>query len=278
MSMSIAGLTNAVVFSKDRPAQLDLFLASLKKYWPELPISVLYKHTNDTCKHGYQKAHEYHLDAQFIQEESSSFLRKSSFKKTILKLLDPTKQLTMFFVDDIIFMATPDEHQISQALNHSDVLCTSLRMAPHYDWCYTQNTSMTPPEFDARMTWLWDGAGPAWDYPMSVDGHIYRTKEILSMIKSCSFRNPNQLEHQLNQCTIPRPRMHCLKYASMVNNPANRVQNEFKNIHANQSLDELNTRFLAGERLDPECVHTVEHRGPHTEFPLQFRSKEHSTP
>ena len=62
---------------------------------------------------------------------------------------------------------------------------------------------MTPPP---ATTWHWMGMEGDWGYPMSLDGHIFRTAEIAPLLEHLDYRNPNVLEAALARRPLTLPK------------------------------------------------------------------------
>lgn len=208
---------------------------------------------------------------RFVRERPRTILNKSTaFKKDLLAAFDARKPYVLCFVDDVVFLRSPDESAIIDALHNDQVACSSLRMEPGYDHAYTRAQDMTLPEIGPGGLWDWTRCDHNWGYPMTVDGHLYRMLDIEPFFRTLKYRNPNSLEAAIDSNRLSRPLMHCHESAVIVNNPANIVQTQHGNRHGDQSAREINDRFLAAQRIDPACVEGIERRGPHTEFPYTF--------
>lgn len=257
-------MINIILFSKDRPAQLDLFLSSCKEYASDLfPINVLYTYSTEEYKKGYSKVKEYHVDVNFIKEQS--------FKKDLLSLVkdDP---YTVFFVDDIIWK---DYFSIQdlKILNEPHILCTSLRLHPNLNYCYTADVPMTKPKTYKNGCWYWkmEPIPSDYSYPMSVDGNFYRTKDILSLLQNLEYKNPNSLEAILSLNPLPQAKMFCYEESKIVNNPCNKVQTNNTNKFGTISAKFLNSEFLAGKRLDFLPYKGLKNLSCHTELPVYWK-------
>ena len=67
-------MLRVIIPSKDRPAQLDLLLRSIKRFsldWSDNSIFILYRTTTDEFAAGYKKLMEEH--PQFVYCEEDSF-------------------------------------------------------------------------------------------------------------------------------------------------------------------------------------------------------------
>lgn len=243
---------NIIIFSKDRGCQLDLLLRSIKFNFPEInksyKIHILYKYSNEMYGAGYVKTISYHPDIHYVLENNSDF------KKLVIDLIDINKELTLFFVDDIIFK---DKFEFSSEefkyfLLSKDIACLSLRLHPGINYCYTMNVPMTPPKFlrDDLLIWRWrEACAGDWSYPMSLDGNIFRTEDIYSKIISLNYSNPNTFEGIMATNPIINPNMICFKLSKIVNIPANKVQDVNTNRHGSINQQHLNEQFIIGRRL-----------------------------
>jgi hypothetical protein len=241
---------NIIVFSKDRACQLDLFLRSMQKMLNEFSgynITILYTSSNKDFEKGYHRLKKEHAD-------NIHFTNEKHFKEDMLAAINASHDYTIFFVDDIVwkepFSINCNEMHILK--QDSAILCLSLRLDPGLNYCYALDIKMKPPEFDDKNCWQWKGKDGDFGYPMSVDGHIYRTADIYPLLCKLSYQNPNTLEGTLANHPIDRKKMICLKRAPIFNLPINKVQKCYENRHGSISADSLNKLFLSGKRISME--------------------------
>lgn len=243
-------MLNIIVFSKDRACQLELFIRSMKKYFKEFDqyeINILYTYSNSKFKAGYDKVFKIHNDKNinYIKEEDS-------FKRHVLKLLNPDNPYSVFFVDDIVWK---DDFTINCTpfklftLN-DNIMVLSLRLHPNLTYCYSAKVRMKKPKFDSNLAFKWVGEQGDYGYPMSLDGHFFRTKEIIALTNVLDFRNPNSYESILARYPFNRHKMICFEKSPIVNNPINKVQIFNNNIHGNISAEYLNEKFLEDYIID----------------------------
>jgi len=95
----------------------------------------------------------------------------------------------------------------------------------------------------------WRGAEGDYGYPMSLDGSIFRTKEILPKLTDLNYHNPNQLEGALAGTPIQLPKVLCFQHQVIVSVPLNRVQVENQNRCAGHEAKDFNDQWLSGKRL-----------------------------
>lgn len=247
----MSGFMNIVIFSKDRAAQLDLFLRSLKKFFPEWHLSkeiyVLYTYSTEDYGSGYAKLITMHPEVCYVYESLNGF------KTDLLKLVKQENPLTVFFVDDDVFKEDFNLRceEMRSFVNRNDIICLSLRLYPKINYCYTMDIPVKLPQFiEGKYIWRWQEAAPGdWSYPMSLDGHIFKTDDILSLIVQLNYSNPNTLEGEFACHPINIPNMICFENSKIVNIPANKVQNVNSNRCGNISSFSINERFLNGNRL-----------------------------
>lgn len=243
---------NIVIFSKDRAAQLDLFLRSMKRFFPEFyryqDISILYTFSNEGFGSGYVKTITLNPEFRYVYETPGNF------KIDTLNLINPDKNFTMFFVDDNVFKNkfTLMSEEVKEFAIRDDIACVSLRLCPRITYCYTMNIPMQVPNFvdPVRRIWRWRDACPGdWSYPMSLDGHLFKTDDVLSLFMILDYQNPNTMEAAMSLKPLPMPFMICFKDSKIFNVPANKVQNVNNNRHGNTPAQDINERFIKGGRL-----------------------------
>jgi GT2 family glycosyltransferase len=126
---------------------------------------------------------------------------------------------------------------------------------------------MTPPP---ATTWHWQGMEGDWGYPMSLDGHIFRTAQIAPLLERLPYRNPNELEAVLADAPLALAKVTCFDVARIVNVPDNRVQDTAPNRHGGGSAARFTPALLAGRRLDLEPFVGLAVPSVHHEMPLRF--------
>ena len=171
-------MINVIIFSCNRAAQLELLLRSMKFYWKEFyeyKINILYTYSDNRFKEGYEKLFKIHTDANI------NYIKESrNFKDHVLLLLNTDNLYTIFFVDDIVFKNsfTLDCKQFKLFTMNNEILTLSLRLHPYLTYCYPARIKMRPPMFDSNFAFKWYGTQGDYSYPMSLDAHFFRTKDI----------------------------------------------------------------------------------------------------
>lgn len=262
---------NIIIFSKDRSCQLDLFLRSMKFYfdeWYNHKINIIYTYSNKEYSKGYDIIQKEHYDINFIKEKN--------FKKDLLTLINKDEEHTVFFVDDNIFKESFSiyDEQFKILKNNKKILCLSLRLHPNLNYCYPARFKMNKPTLLTDNIFNWNilkiNEYGDYSYPMSLDGHIFKTTDILPLLIRLNYNNPNSLESILSMNPIKKPYMFMYDKSIIMNNPINKVQNWNNNIHGNISSKELNDSYLKGKRISLETFKGFENTSCHQEIDIIF--------
>ena len=246
--------------------QLDLLLRSMPQEMAHKAWVII--RCSDT---GYYNGY-----LRIIDEHEGMFVFQSDFKRDVIEAINPVDGLTVFFTDDDVFinpMPTIPNLEADPPMS-----CISLRLHPNMDYCYTMDkkqkrpdiVSVCPANTDCFLTWEWGSADADYGYPMSLDGHVFRTADILPLLQQLGYHDPNSLEGQLARHPIKRPYMACFDRSIIVNNPINRVQNTARNRHGDISARELNDLWLSGKRIKLDPFKGYENKACHEEIPLEF--------
>ena len=183
----------AIVFSRDRAAQLDLLLSSLRANAPGLldSLTVLWRASDDLYRQAYDTCAEEHPDVEFVVEHS--------FADDVRSLLAPA-ELVVFFTDDsVLFRSLEDRERTPQEwlADDPELLCFSLRLGRNCEECYPYGCRQRLPDFASHgdaLSWAWGGADCDFGYPMSLDGHIMEAEVPRQMLGAQQPANPNELE------------------------------------------------------------------------------------
>lgn len=278
-------MISTVVFSRDRPAQLDLLLRSIRQNAdrPLDPIDVIWKATNSSFTSGYGMCSADHPDVRFWAE--------TEFRHLVESLVRAAGPHIMFLCDDdVLYRPLEGEPTPEQILDaEPDVLCVSLRLGQNTGTCYPMRRIQGLPVFaplgrDALL-WPWRLGDGDFGYPGSLDGHVFRSDYVPQLLTTrVSFSdptpvkrpylNPNTLEDQLMLGCLAsvNPLMGCYRESRIVGVPVNSVTethpgNRNGDAHG-IGVRALNDRFLRGERIALKSIKPDRVTGAHTEFKL----------
>ncbi len=275
-------MITSIVFSKRRLAQLDLLLNSLKQNFPQTnDIVVIHTGYDDLEKNGFQTLKDEHPDVCFIRE--GNFIRD-----LCNVLLSAFNNKVCFFTDDDIFYRKLE--QVYEFQEGVDVFSLRLGMNTtkrqinnriYQDVLPSEVYSVEPFITYNRMT---IPCGGYWNYPLSVDGHVYRKEqisdiccEIYDMVQNKT--KPHRIQPNIFEKYLQRfffevgAIVACPNISCVVNSPNNRVQDEFLNRSGdvyNISNTDLNKIYIDGGRINLNRLNLTykEIECPHTEIDL----------
>jgi hypothetical protein len=278
-------MLNVVVFSKDRACQLEALLRSFLRFAPKDfgHLTVVWTASTEEFRKGYQIVNSGYKAAnlRFMEENHDRF----TFKHCVNSCIDPELPLTMFLVDDILFKDSFDfQDEALKAVYEPGVICVSLRLWEGTNFCYPTQQKIQPPLCKVennKLEFLWKDAEGDWGYPMSIDGHVFKTDFAKKFVNILEYNNPNSFEgmmaHAANLGFFNHlPKMVSYKSGSkLLNIPANRVQDTARNRHGNLfTAEEMNQEFLSGRRIDIEPFVAYPNSAPHIELPIKLLEDE----
>ncbi len=262
-----------IVFSKDRALQLHALLSSyFEQVDHPVPLHILYTASSERHAQAYRELFEMFADR--IQ----TLVREVSFRSDLLDILHRVRSAkVLFLVDDIVFtrpVAMADFLRFSTRR-----FVPSLRLGEHLRYSYTMQREQPLPPFVSgpveepdKRCWVWDAGVLDWNYPLSVDGHLFATGEILALAERCSFRNPNSFENELQRYRplfLPRFGV-CYAEARIMNLPLNRVQTQNRNVCGDVHQDLLLDWWFQGKRIDYRKLYGFSNRSAHQEVTVEL--------
>ena len=256
-------MITAVVFSRNRACQLDLLLTSLERNAPGVfDVNVLCRADTDDHQDAYRMCRGRFPHATFWYEGTS-------VPHLAADLLSAT-DLGCFFTDDsVLYVRMPPPFLLG------GVLCFSPRLGRNTTWCYPHGFDQMLPHFSGGwplLEWNWKTAHGDFGYPASVDGHVFRSSDLVDALSDCpSTANPNQIEEHLVKhfANDHRQMMASYPQSCLVGIPANVVTDTHRNRHAHgPTADDLCAAYLAGKRLDLDAMDFSDVRGAHQDIEL----------
>lgn len=262
-------MITSFILSKNRAAQLDVLLTSLAKNAQSLcsDIIVMWDATTSEFREGYEllKVYAKQLPFRICWWEQSSF-----FNGSFMGCLEWARQRGDFVLgltDDTWFYRGVDFTACDiKNVFLTDTLCCSLRLGKNIK---IQDCDKGIPISDFPESvniedkfYFWDWTkGPIeynWYYPISLDGCIYKTLDLINMSKSIEFNDLRSWEGNLIANTLSsanRVKMFSAKNSHCVNIALNMVQYPYYNTIGpfGISVLKMNTDFLNGKRYTPLC-------------------------
>jgi glycosyltransferase involved in cell wall biosynthesis len=258
MGSSRQNRITGLIFSKDRALQVQAAIESFFLYCQDrgrIRLRVLYKASNQLHRGQYERLKEKFLDVSFVEEED--------FKKQVLAVVAGCEYV-LFLVDDNLFVGDFSLIDAVVSLqNNADALGFSLRLGRNTTYCYARNAEQHVPAFQGAegriLKYDWTLGEHDFGYPLEVSSSIYRTADILGLLRQVEFSNPNTLEsamaansHLYRQV---RNSLLCFEQSVAFCTPLNIVQTVWNNRvgrNDNYSVERLAQVFEQGGRIDVE--------------------------
>ena len=273
-------LLNSIIFCKDRPAQLDLCLKSIKQNFTDSKQNVVIYNNSPDFADSYRTLQKEHSDVLFWPQGLSLF-------KDIYAAIASSKyEYICFFTDDDICFSEAPSIPYEAIFAEPYVTCVSLRLGLNISE-RSLNGDIAPDKlrlYDTHVNFIsWPRTsylyGSYWSYSLSVDGHIFRKEDMRNMIDELCYlesrykwgHTPNVLESELQRFWATSPNcMIAPKSSVVVNSPNNRVQeshpeNRAGDSHAADSYFLLG-KYLAGQRINLDYLNFNDIKCPHTEI------------
>jgi hypothetical protein len=283
-----SSVPECIVFSKDRPLQLHGLLTSLRNCVNPVPfVRVLYKATIEPYQCAYRELSTEFAGEQISLMEQDRFV---SFKDQVVGLIRSSSSERLFFlVDDDLFTEKVDLRLLSSF--DTRYVIPSLRLGENLSYCYVQqkNQSLPPfleredilelnlpedvtshPSFPDLLFWKWGSGQLDWGRPLSLDGNIFSTEEMLILSERMQFGTPNTLESSMQKHrALYRERVGvCFRKSLLLGVPWNKVQVDNLNISGTIHQDALLAQWQAGYRLRVANYLGYRNRSAHEELEL----------
>lgn len=244
-------IIDQIIWSKDRPMQLDLLLRSSAKFFPGIRRTyVIWHATTQEYAYGYGWAFEVVNEIMSLRT-----IPQLLFKYDVLEILGRSD--ADYFLgnsDDNVFVApVPEFNDLRK-----DEIALSLRLNPTVNYCQPASLAIKPPSewtFDndrGVMSWDWTKCDPrgCWGYPEPCDSNIYRRQWWIEQLKDAKFSKPAEMEVWMNTHRDgAKPFMRCFHESKLLNICANRIQDGSTNPAGSYDPAELCRMYLAGKRI-----------------------------
>ena len=269
---SIVGL----IFSRDRAMQLRAAIESLLLHCGDhgrIRLIVLYKVSNELHRRQYDMLRARFCDISFVEEVD--------FNRQVLSVIGGFEYV-LFLVDDNLFVGDFLLGDAVKALrNNGDAIGFSLRLGPNTTYCYAHDIEQNVPALrqidGGALKYDWTWAEYDFGYPLELSSSIYRTAEILPLLRKVAFSNPNTLEAAMaaNAQLYRKARnsLLCFDRSVAFCAPVNIVQTVWKNRaggNLDYSVEQLAQMFEQGGRIDVERYSGFVPNSCHQEVELHF--------
>ena len=279
-----------LILSKSRPLLFDATIRSTLQNFPHVDkFFFLLVDNKDIALYDDWLLNEYKssIPTEIIKEKHI----RPDLIITLNNIIKQGFAHTLFLTDDTFFFRKfpyPKE-MIFHAFDNPQVLTVGLRMGEN---TVVQNPYNPSEKLHVPTNWysdfaVWDWTKESHDkntgYPISMDGHIYRTQDMLDMTESIQFKNLREWEGNLvgnlwaNKGKFPRftgDMMGCFKESTTVNIPISMVQYPFQaNVSPyGVSTEQMLDLWKQGKRIDLEKMFkNVVVNGSHILTPLAYK-------
>jgi hypothetical protein len=256
------------IFSKDRAFQLDALLRSIKTNCDIFNnIVVLYDASTDEFEDGYKKL----LNSDHVFTNDLYLYSQNQFEQDTKQILNnkffldpPIHNYVCLMTDDSLFFRSDkfDEHSVKSVFDRHNPACVSMRLGLNILQPLGNNQFAKILDYSTDS----DGVFIYWDrtryhpwcdlnYPLSLDGNIFKRSVLCDLLQPLHFTQPNDLEVKLlgQAYKLPSTIVSC-RHSICTNITLNAVQTMMKNPEGrySYSLEKLNTMYLDGIELDLE--------------------------
>lgn len=266
-----------IVYSRDRAAQLSLFLRSIELYAPNtFNISIIWNYSSDFFQKGYEKLIQSTDNITWCYQKE-----KSEFKKFTLYCVEEFEHIC-FSTDDEVVFQTINRQKLFDNLPKFDNHIFSLRLGFNtlVQDCHKENNFQPPlniyVEKDGVLTWPINFYHPHHNYGYfgSLDMTIYRRSLLQKILPKINFKNTNELEGGLTQFRDECNYISSFNKSVAVNLPVNNMSGYTTiNDKYSYSNEELNQKYLDGYEIDLESISQTRIIGSHQQIKLEFIKK-----
>lgn len=212
-------MINTIIFSIDKATNLKLLLESLNTNGSNMfnNITILYNYTSEIEEIEYNSLIK-------ILTPNIEWIKIINFKKQLLEILKKKLDFTCFFMNNnLLYKKIENLESILDLFNqYSNLFCFSLRLGKNITYCSSMETNnvLRDEQYidDEFMLWDWSKHYLDFGFPLSLNGHIFRTKEIVKLTNVTSFNNPESLEESWqNFDNFPKEMMASYIQSALIN-------------------------------------------------------------
>lgn len=284
----------AIVFSKDRPLQLEALIRSMQLNCegerPTITVALVRASTR-RLKRLYES-----LFGELCQDAGFKPMMQRRFKVSLLRALDGAVEaerrvdgapepVVCFLVDDTLFVRRFSFSLAAGVLRaRHKALGFSLRLGNNTTYCYSLDRDQKMPVAsrvdDNVFAYSWVGADADFGYPLELSSSLFRLGDVGPLLRNLSYENPNELEAVLAASAggwvESRPDLLCFSPSVAFSVPVNRVQQAYEN-RAGESPEytasALADSFARGLRVDVAAYAGFVPRGCHQEVALILKDR-----
>lgn len=255
---------DVIIYTKDRPAQLDLLLRSIKDKFKNVGgIGILWDYSTESFKEGYNKVIDKEYDLPIF------YIKQTNFEEdTETMISEMSSPYFLGLCDDDVFIKEMDCSKIVNKLYEENVSSISIKHGLDIICSYPDDRTELPyPNFiekESFLKWEWRKYPiySTWGYPTCINSYIYLKDYFLDLISNFHFNFPPNLEGGLNTNKEKfKKYIVSFKELKLMNLPINRIQtyslcNPFSKKYS-YPIEELNKKFLEGYVISTENIYNM---------------------
>lgn len=268
-----------IVFSMNRALQLHALLGSYADLVARpSKLKIIYRASSEAHDAAYQEVFQEYAGLVKVKRQES----RQDFKALLINAIsEGSAEHVFFLVDDNMFVEAVD---LAFFASQASMYCVpSMRMGKNLKRSYTVQCRQAVPYLrslesatdEPLLAWIWKCGELDWNYPLSVDGHVFQRMEILALAKNLDFDSPNRFEEQLQKlhAAFSRRLGVCYAKSRLINIPYNRVQTDIENLHGSVHQEDMLTMWSEGYRIDRKSYYGIVNESAHEELPLRLTSR-----
>ena len=272
-----ADTADLIIFSKDRPLQLQALLESITLHVTGLEhVAVLYATSAPQFSAAYETLAAQFPNVRWVQQDPIN--KRADFAPLLRNIFEnlPAPYL-MFAVDDMIVTNKIDLSECIEALKRTHAYGCYLRLGKDTDYCYAYNQPMRIPmlTYAGSQFYTWDlrTGDKCWGYPHTVDMTLYPRELVRHAIMTFGHTSPNVFEAWWSGKQVSSgTKGLCYATSRVINIPLNLVQQDYTQNRCTRRyrIEDLLNLFLQGWRINVEAFYKFKHNSPHvdTDIPL----------
>lgn len=272
------GMAGLIIFSKDRPLQLQALLESVELHIKGVhEVAVLCASSSTQFTNAYHTLARKFPDVHWVYQDPTQ--QRADFNSLLRNIVSHmSSSYIMFAVDDIIVIDAVDITECIDILQHTQAYGCYLRLGKDTNYCYAYQSPMRIPALQhvnrEFYSWHIHGADKCWGYAHTVDMTLYPRRTVEEAVHMFGYSSPNLFESYWSSKQIPAAAMGiCYTTSRIINIPLNLVQKDF--IHNNcahrYSVGDLLNLFLQEWRIDVEALYKLPHNSPHVDIDIPLK-------
>ncbi len=260
-------LLNCIIFSKDRPMQLDLLLESILLNFDveDYKLNILYKPSNDYFQKGY--------DLLIKKYPKFNFKKEESLKQDLISLFEDSNYTTFLTDNDIIYNSFKlNNDELHNIFMLTEANCFSLSLGLNTVNSYTTKKLNKLNNYNTHNFYYdidliepvicWKLSDSTNDYSqlISLNGHIFKTEYIKELCELLEYSNLTLFKVFLSNFIRHDMTISSYKNSKLV-----------KNIIKTYTNEDLNEMYIDGTVMNFNKFNFTEINGPLQEIKPIFK-------